>query len=167
MLGRQPGAGQDLLDRGDDPGIVDLASRQVDLDRSPDDRTADGGASGIGAVLPVAQLVACLLQHPGPDGDDQPALLGHRDETTGGDQALGRMLPSDERLHSHRGELPELHHRLVVEHQLAALEGPVQRVLGGHPIDDLDPHGLAEGLDPRSSPLLGPVHGGLGIGQQR
>ena len=60
----------------------------------------------------------------------------------------------------------ELDHRLVMEHELAALEGPVQRVLGGHPVEQLDPHRLTERHDARAPSALGLVHGGLGVGQQ-
>ena len=53
----------------------------------------------------------------------------------------------------------------VKTHTSAAFEGPVQRMLGGHPVEYLDPHRLTEGLDARSTPALGLVHGRLGIGQ--
>ncbi len=53
-----------------------------------------------------------------------------------------------------------------MEHQLAPLERPVERVLGGHAVEDLDPHRLAERLGPGAATPLGLVHGGLRIGQE-
>ena len=40
-------------------------------------------------------------------------------------------------------------------------------MLGGHPVEELDAHGLAVGLDPLPSPGLGLVHGRGGVGHQR
>ena len=49
---------------------LDLQAGHVDGD------DADGQA----LVQPGPGLAACLFQHPGADGDDEPAVLGHRDE---------------------------------------------------------------------------------------
>ena len=159
MLGRQTGAGQDPLDRRHDAAVVDLSRRQVHLHRS------------LWAVphvmVPGPQLVAGLLEDPRPDGDDQPALLGHRHEPGRGHQPLVGMLPADQGLDTyHRGHTADLDHRLVVEHELVPLEGPMEEVLGGHAVERLDPHRLTEYLDPRASPSLGPVHGRFGVGQE-
>ena len=49
-------------------------------------------------VLPLDQLLARLLEHPGADGDDEPGLLGQGDELVGADQAPLGVLPAHERL---------------------------------------------------------------------
>src|ERR1035438_535337 len=109
-------------------------------------------------MVPVAELVACLFEDPCSDRDDQAALFGHRYEPIGRNQALVGMLPSDESFDAHRGDTVYLHHRLVMKHELTALESPVQRMFSGHAIEQLDAHRLSEGLNARSPPPLGPIH---------
>ena len=64
------------------------------------------------------------------------------------------------------GRPPYLDHRLVVQQQFGPLEGPVERVLGGHSIEHVDPEGLVEDLGSEAPSPFGLVHGRLGVGQQ-
>ncbi len=159
MLRRQPGPEKDLLDRPDDAGVVDLAGGEIDLHR-PEVRAR-------GPVVPVTELAAGLLEHPGPDRDDHPALLRHRNETSRRDEARARLMPPDQRLEADRRGTVDLDHGLVVQGELVSLDGAMQGVFDGHPVENLEAHRLAEGHDTRSATALGAIHRGLGVGKQR
>ena len=77
------------------------------------------------------------------------------------------MEPAQQRLGGHHRPGGERDHRLVDDAQLVALQGPVERALGRHPRRHLLAHGVVEDLTAGPSPELGPVHGGVGVAQQR
>ena len=118
--GRQPGLGEDLADLLDEIGLGELTGRQVDAHHEL--RFGQ-------RVHPAPRLAAGRFQHPAPDRDDQPGLLGERNERQRRDEAARRVLPADERLEPDDPVGSEVHDRLVVEPQLVALEGPPEVVL--------------------------------------
>src|SRR5579862_4197259 len=72
--------------------------------------------------MQALRLLAGGLEHPAPDVDDQAALLGERDEIERRDHAALRMLPTHERFDTGDALGLERDERLIVQHELAALE---------------------------------------------
>ncbi len=122
--------------------------------------------SAIPPALPLSQLATCLLEDPRSDGDDQAALFCHRYEPVGGNQPLAWVTPPDQGFNSDGGRGPELHHRLVMEHQLVVIEGLMERLLSGQPVEGFDAHRLPERLDSGRTAPLGPVHCRFCVRQQ-
>ena len=73
---------------------------------------------------------ARLLEHPSADRDDQAGLLGDRDELGRADQTAIGVLPAQQRFDAHHRPGREVDDRLVVDGELVALEGAVQRRRG-------------------------------------
>ncbi len=117
--------------------------------------------------LPGPGLAAGLAQHLGADGHDQAGLLGQGDELPRPDQAAVGVLPADQRLRPHRAAAPQAVDRLVQDPELAPLDRPVQGAVHGQAALGPGPHGLVEHLAPVAAPGLGPVHGGVGVLDQR
>ena len=86
---------------------------------------------GRGAFCPGAELRAGLLQHPLPDGQDEPGRLGNGDELRRGHLAVQRVLPAQQNLGAqHMPCLVDL--CLEVQGQLARWDGVAQsRFQGG------------------------------------
>ncbi len=84
----------------------------------------------------------------------------------GREQTLSRVVPTDQGLGAGRDHALELDDRLVVKHELVALERSMQGVLRGHPVDGPQPDAFAEQLHAGPASPLGLVHRRLGIGQQ-
>ena len=80
--------------------------------------------------------------------------------------ALG-VLPADQRLEADQRAVVEVDHRLVVHAQLAALDGAVQRVAGAQVVDRAVVLARVEQLGAVAAEVLGPVHRGVGVAQQR
>ena len=66
------------------------------------------------------------LDHPVGDRADLAGALGHRDEVGRLHQAAHGIVPADQRLDAHDRARIQGHDRLIVEHQLAALDRPPQ-----------------------------------------
>src|SRR5690606_32295610 len=79
--------------------------------------------------LPAAHVGAGALQDPLPDGHDEPALLGYRDELGGLYLAEPGAVPAQQGLRA--ADVAAMHADLglVVEHELAALDRVAQRRL--------------------------------------
>ena len=76
---------------------------------------------------PRSQAATCsagLGEDPPAEGQDQPVLLGQRDELVRRDEAAGRVAPADERLDAGDPARVELDDRLVVDRELAAADAP-------------------------------------------
>ena len=159
LAGESPVSAEDARHGLDDFGMVDLASRKVDLDRTT--------GTAPHARLPCSELLARFVQHPRPDRDDEAALFGHRDEPSGGHQPIFRVIPSQQGFDTHGVVAPNLDDGLIEQPQFAALERSVQRVLGVHQVENLHSHGFAENLEAPAASLFRLVHGGIGVGQQR
>ena len=103
-------------------------------------------------VAPGAQLAAGGGQHPFADGDDQPGMLGHRDEVPGRHQARGRVVPAHQRLEAADGPGGAGDFGLVVEHELIVLHRPVQlafdlQVAEGAGVDAVGIEGVGVGAE--------------------
>ena len=82
-------------------------------------------------------------------------------------QAVARPVPAHERLDLGHRAVAQLHDRLVVQLELAALDGGAQRLLERELLDGplvevlLEDHALVAAL------VLGPVHGHVGVADER
>ncbi len=94
------------------------------------------------------------------------------DRSATGMNSAGLTVPSSGWSQRRRASQPtgrpcaEGHDRLVDEAQLVALEGPAQRGVEIEAAGDLAAQRVAEHLDPGPAPLLGQVHGRVGVAQQ-
>ena len=104
-------------------------------------------------------------QHAGADRQHQPALLGLRDERSGGHQAELGVAPAQECLE--RGRLVLVQHRQVHDLELVPLEGAPQAVEQQHPLERALAHLRREEAVGVLALLLGSVHGEVGVAQQR
>ncbi len=166
----EPGLGEDPGDIADQVGVPDLPDRDVDGDE-------DRGVAGP-LDLPAPRLPACGPQHPAPQLDDGAVLFRDPDEPIRRQTPELRVAPPDQGLHpAHRAAL-QIHQRLVLQLELAALDGRPEggaEGLAGHPVGvalrvEEGPAGLAVGLRPvqrrvrglhqpgRRGPVRGPLH---------
>jgi hypothetical protein len=102
-----------------------------------------------------------------PSGKDQTAFLGELDELGGGEDSPLGVLPADERLGRDDAAVGDRDDRLVIEPQLALIDGTSQLVLALQAVDDARPHRLVERLIASPTALLRSVHGGGGVAQLR
>ena len=77
------------------------------------------------------------------------------------------MVPPKQRLHAGQLARDQRHLRLVVEAQLPILQTALQFLLHGQGLHGLLAHAGVEQLGPRTAPLLGPVHRGVGVLDQQ
>ncbi len=152
-----PVSAQDRVDLVDEVGLDELAGRQVDRHEQP--RPAGPG------IAPAGRLAAGRLEHPASERDDQPGLLGQRDERERRDQTADGVLPADERLEPDDPVAGEVHQRLVEDAQLATLDRAAQVVLHVDPVHRLVGHRRFEqGVAVRWI-ALGPDHRDLGLAE--
>ena len=119
----------------------------------------------VGVALPARQQLAGLVEHPAPQGQDQPGFFGQADEFGWRHQAALRVLPAHQRLHAHYAA-GAVALRLVLQQELILGEGGAQvafqRGAARH-------GGLHVGVEKaqRAAPgRLGLVHGQVGLLQQ-
>ena len=117
--------------------------------------------------VPERGLRAGGVEHPAPDRLDQPALLGDRDELGGTDETALGMLPAQQRLDRADRAVVQRDDRLVDDAQLVALERAPQVVLDRQALDRARAHRAVEHLEASASALLGLVHRGVGVADQR
>ena len=126
----------------------------------------DGSVGAVICSRRSLRLPAALAQHPAPDVDDQPALLGERDELDRRDQPALGMAPAQQRLDAGDGLVLEPDERLVMKLELLALERPLQvgaqLEAGHHPVV----HGGLEQAVAALALGLGDVHRGVGVADQ-
>ena len=115
---------------------------------------------------PHAELRAGPLEHELPEGDDEPGVLGDRDELGGGDGPALGVGPAGQRLEGHELARVEADDRLVGDRDLGPLDGPLQLPADGEAIDGAVVHGRLEHLDAALAVGLGRVHGEVGVAQQ-
>ena len=113
-----------------------------------------------------AALTARVLEHPRADRDDQPRLLGDRDELGGVDRAAAEAPPAQQRLVAHRHAVAERHDRLEDELELAPLERALEVALRLHAIGRAPAQALVEDLHAPAAALLGAVGRGVGVADQ-
>ena len=75
---------------------------------------------------PALGLPARLGEHPAAEPDDQPGLLGQPDEAAGAQHPQLGVPPADQRLHPEQRAVAQRGQRLVVQEELAPVQG------GGH-----------------------------------
>jgi hypothetical protein len=105
-----------------------LGQRRVDvgpgqLDAGHVDRDGHGI---VARVQPTADLSAGGIDHPRPDGDDQPRVLGDRDELLGSHGSQLRALPAQQRLGADDLPLGDVDLGLIVELELVVLDRAAQ-----------------------------------------
>ncbi len=115
----------------DEGAIPELCERPVDvLGEFPAVELVGGHVHGDAELepfrAPCGGLAAGLLEHPAADRDDQPALLGQRDEARGRHDAPLRMAPAHERLDADHPLAGQIEDRLVDQEQLVLLHGRAQ-----------------------------------------
>src|SRR3954471_22526353 len=103
---------------------------------------------------------------PFADRDDQAAVLGDRHEASGGDHAVHRVLPAQQRLDAEQAAVVERDLGLVVQRELAAGERVAQPGLELEPLDRPGAQQLVEDLEACLAVPLGVVHGGVGVADQ-
>jgi hypothetical protein len=114
-LRRQVAVLEGKADRRDEPRMLELDAGQVDADAH---RRLTGSRE-----LPSPGLAAGLADDELADRDHQAGLLGDRNEVARRDQAALGVHPPDERLHRHEIAVGQADDWLVVEDELAALDG--------------------------------------------
>ncbi len=137
--------------------MVELRRGEVDVDP----QRAAVGVPG----LPEAGLAHGLLEHPAAERHDQAGVLGERDEAVGAEHPVLRVAPADQRLRAVHAAVPEVDERLVLDEELAALQGGRQ---GGGEAVPGDGAGVGLGvgeLEAVAARRLGPVHGDVGAAQ--
>jgi hypothetical protein len=115
---------------------------------------------------PRLRLSARLVQHPAPDGLDEAALLGDRDEQVRQHQPAPWVLPAHERFHAGDNAVGEPDDRLVPEQQLVALQRHLELHAGLQPFDDPVVHVRLEHGVPVLAGGLRRVHRGVRLTQQ-
>ena len=133
-----------------------LLARHIDCDRQRD-----------AAILPAAHLLAGIAGDPGAHIDDQAAVLGDLDEAVGGDFAMVRIAPAQQRLHAAQPVVPDPELGLVHQVQQVLLQGTPQPRLQVQPVAQPAAHGGRVRGDGRDDAALHLVHGGVGMLEHR
>ena len=155
QLRRQTGVPERLGDELHQPGVVELARREVHrhlqaMLRADERRPAAGFA-----------------QHPFADLQDEARLLRHLDEFRRADQTAMRVVPAHQGLVRHDLAALRLDDRLVVHAQLVAAERAPQVALERQAPRRRQVHLLGEELVVGAAHLLRVVHGRVGVADQR
>ena len=157
---QQPGRGARVGQGGEQPGdevrVAELPGAHVHGHR----QVGRGRVAG-----PGCQLLARAAQHPAPQGDDQPALLGQRDELRRPHQSALRVLPAHQRLGA-LGPILDVVLQLVVQAQLVALEPHPQMGLQRSTGRDGELHVGVEEAEGVAARALGLVHRQVGLFEQ-
>ena len=98
---------------------------------------------------------------------DQPGFLGDGQESCRWNEAFLRILPANERLECHDPLRFDVENRLVVHVELSELERRPQARFQVHPLVEFAIHDGAENLEVVATAVLGLIHGGVGVTQQR
>ena len=140
------------MDQSGQVAVAELHRRQIDRD--------------LQRLGPGCRLAARLAHDPLAHRDDQPALLGERDEGAGRDHAALRMLPSNQRLEP--DDLAgDARLRLVVHRQLAAFDRGAKLLLQDAAVAQPPVHVGLEEAECAASFRFGAIERRVGIGDQR
>ena len=101
-----------------------------------------------------------------PSGTMRPVSSASGMNASGGQQALDRVVPADERLDAGDAAGLQRHDRLVEQAQLAVLDAAGEVGLELEPLEHAGVHALLEHLVAVLAALLGQVHGHVGVAQQ-
>ena len=138
--------------------VLELAPAQVHAHRQ---RRLDGVRE-----LPLARLPAGLTQHPAADRDDEAGLLRERDEVERRHEAALGVVPAHERLDRRDPAAGQVDGRLVVDHELVALERLLELGLQLEALERGEVHVRLEELVAALAAALGDVHGHVRVAQQ-
>ena len=150
------GFGQDLAHQLDQVLLVELARGQVHGD----------GQRRQAGLAPGHQLLAGGAQHPGADLDDEPGLLGNRNELGGRHRLAARRTPAQQRFDADLHAAGEVDLRLVIQHEFVALDRTTQAAFHAQAVQGARIHFFGIELEIAAAQFLGAVHGGVGILQQ-
>ena len=125
----QSSRAQRVADHLHEIGLLELQRRHVDRHRH---RRA--------GVLPRSRLAYRLFQHPVADRDDEPGLLGQRDEDGGRNLPQFRVAPPDQRLSAYHGAGGEGDLGLVVQPEAPLLHGQAHGMVHFHARQHIDVH---------------------------
>ena len=118
------------------------------------------------ALAPPPELHQRRPQNGRAEIADQTGLLGHRQELIGTEQSAIGVPPSGQHLEAGQHAGVQIDDRLVVRHDLVALDASTKFVGGAQGDDRCVVHALGEDLDAVAAASLGAVHGRVGIAQQ-
>jgi len=144
---------QRVLDQRGQVRVAHLPRRQVDghaQRRQPD-------------PVPGGELGARRPDHPGADGENEAGLLQHADEAVRRHHAAPGRVPAQQRLDAGDHAVGGACLRLVVQEELAALDGAAQRVLERKPGGHRGVQVLAEEAEDAAALRLGAVHRHVGM----
>ena len=116
--------------------------------------------------MPARRLRARLDEDPAADRDDQPAVLGQRDEVVGLQHAATGVPPTDERLDVQDGAAWKAEDRLVEQKELLLLDRRVEPTLELEPIFELGVHARLEQRITVLASRLGGIEREVGVAQQ-
>ena len=109
---------------------------------------------------------ARLVQHPPAEVDDQPHLLGQRDELPGLDEPSRRVMPADECLQPGHAAVAQSHDRLEMQLELSRLDCVLQLCAQFEPLEHAFVHlGLEDPIAALAF-ALADVHRGVGVADQ-
>src|SRR5438270_6841774 len=134
----------------------ELAAADVDADRDRNSRLHPERGD----------LRAGGEEHPGADRQQQVALLELGEEGVGEEQPVARVVPAEQRLDRDRAAALELDDRLVVEDELALLEGAGELGAVLEAAADQLVHPRLVDAHPPLAALLAAVHGDIGAAEQ-
>src|SRR5450432_1898016 len=97
-------------------------------------------------IQPGTPLAAGFTQYPATDGYDISALFRNGYEILGEHNSALRLAPSNEGLGPGEGLRFEIHLRLVVQHEFAAVQSVAQIALDGLPLQRMLVHRRLEKL---------------------
>ena len=115
--------------------------------------------------LPGCHLAAGFAQCPDADRHNQAGLLGRRDEISRQDQSAIGVLPAQEALEAIQAAARELDDRLIVQLELAPVDGVAQIGLQLETHQRPLPHAGVEQFRAGLPEGLGPVHRRVGVAQ--
>lgn len=117
----------------------------------------------VSRVTPAAHLAARLIDDPVADGDDESALLRQGQEAGRRDGPLLRVLPAQQGLGTDHLAATGSVFGLVVQGELPPLQGVLQLLLQQELLVGVGVHGAVKVVVVVAPPLLGVVHGGVGV----
>src|SRR5581483_7806690 len=118
------------------------------------DRLTDTAEGDPGPGVPDGGLAARLRQHPLAEGLDEPGLLGDGDELHRVDESPRRVGPPHQCLDADDLAVAQRALGLVVDHELALVQGAVQVALGLQPVDHTFVHVFVVDGEPAAEVLL-------------
>src|SRR5262249_20269970 len=136
--GRETGLVEGLEYEVADPAVRELAAGEVDPRHE--------AFGDVAAPAPLGRLGTGLAENEGPALAEQAVRAGDRNEAAGGGEAAGRRVPAHKGLGADDRSVRELHRRLVVDGELAAVETEPQVVLEADELSELARHLVVENL---------------------